>query len=517
MRAEKKIGVTTVVLMATMVMFFAFGSAYAKTQLLTNNNFEQGTTGWGAGGSGLSPTFVTAPWAPYSGSYMARAQASTFLTAGTMWIWSPLVNVAGNVDVRGSVFVRSNMKNLRIDIHERDSSGREIRNTPTANFTPPLWQWYELKFKVTLLPNCAQVFIAVAGVVQQAGVQYLDIDLATLYSNRASYGAHSVVTYYGVTAHVNKLKELGSRFARFGVPWFDIEAVQGTYNWTTLDTVINTLYANGIQPLLLVHGNSPQWANGSTNTVYSTNHSYVPPGNTDAYWVWRWHYGEFVKKLVARYKAKVKYWEVGNEPNIAEFWAPAPDIWQFSTWASDMQQKIKDIDSTAVVAVGGLTVLNQDWGGGQISGKDFLHGMYDNNFFPDIVSVHPYCSDFGDDPYATPGVTGKNRFRDVETIRGLMLAHDQPNQPTKLMWITEMGWQVGATYDGVTMTEALQRQYLEQATNVMDGWSYVRMFIWFWDWDTPILPELDGFGLARTGTSGVLRPAGTWFRDWVGK
>lgn len=112
------------------------------------------------------------------------------------------------------------------------------------------------------------------------------------------------------------LAESGVKHARCQTGWSRCEPQKGVYEFAWLDDVISNLVARGIQP----------WFNvGFGNTNYMDGcYSPAAVGNVPLY------YGEacrdawlrFVGTLAKRYKDKVAYWEIWNEPDIANFWQP---------------------------------------------------------------------------------------------------------------------------------------------------------------------------------------------------
>jgi polysaccharide biosynthesis protein PslG len=183
----------------------------------------------------------------------------------------------------------------------------------------------------------------------------------------------------------------------------------------------------------------------------------------------------------------------------------------YSRFASAITAVIKQEDPSAQVAAGSLTILDNlpsyATGAIPIPGKVFLQGMYDNGFYPDIVSVHPYAdgNELPDDYAASYPA---NSFKDVETIRQVMLANGQD----KPIWITEFGWKI---WPG--LSEDQQAQYLKKAFEMIrDQWSYVTTAIWFWDYDRVCrdwFSEANGYGLFRT--DGTMRPAASAFQEFL--
>lgn len=99
-----------------------------------------------------------------------------------------------------------------------------------------------------------------------------------------------------------------------GVSWADIHTARGTYKWTNLDNVVNAAVSHGVD-IIYTFGYTPVWA--SSNATGSCDSGpvgtcYIPANIQD----WR----DFVTQITTRYKGKIKYWELWNEPNAGNFW-----------------------------------------------------------------------------------------------------------------------------------------------------------------------------------------------------
>jgi len=314
------------------------------------------------------------------------------------------------------------------------------------------------------------------------------------------YGVHSVLEYgspYGLSNHVAKLQEIGAQVSRNDFLWHQIEATQGVFAWGTSDSVVDSLLGAGIEPLMVIWG-SPAWANGSSDP------SVVPTSDPQLSF-WLDHYRAFIRALATRYKGRVNHWELWNEPNILDFWKP-PSIDVYARWASAVESEIRAIDPNARVAYGSLTNLEVAWD--EISGEEFLRGLYARGISPRIVSVHPYA--YGNEPPEEGGPgDGKDTFRDVVTMRQVMLEN---GGESGVIWITEYGWWAGPSYfnPSVSLTEGQQADYLGRSLALVRSWPYVTRVIWCLDWDRPGVPY-NGVGLVRL--DGTLRPAALTFRS----
>ncbi len=101
------------------------------------------------------------------------------------------------------------------------------------------------------------------------------------------------------------MKEAGISWVRMDFVWGDIESSQGEFNFDEYDYIVDLLYKNNIG-LLGILDYSADWASscGDWNCSPKDNSLFI----------------DYASKVVERYKTKVKYWEVWNEPDSSVYW-----------------------------------------------------------------------------------------------------------------------------------------------------------------------------------------------------
>jgi Glycosyl hydrolase catalytic core len=122
-----------------------------------------------------------------------------------------------------------------------------------------------------------------------------------------------------------------------GVSWADLNPSSGVYNWANLDAVVNAATAHGVD-IVYTFGYVPPWA--SSNPTGSCAGG--PVGTCYAPNPVAWQ--DFVTQVTARYKGKIKYWELWNEPNAGNFWQGTPS--DLVTMASAAYNIIKNAGGT---------------------------------------------------------------------------------------------------------------------------------------------------------------------------
>ncbi len=159
------------------------------------------------------------------------------------------------------------------------------------------------------------------------------------------------------------LSDSGSQIVRYGsVIWYDVEPKEGQYNWAALqeiDSALQKVAANDTEIILIVRG-TPRWAQKVKGSACGpiTQEKFVAFAN-------------FMTELVRRYSGPpydVKYWEIGNEPDIATelvgsksgfgCWGDSQDIFYGGSHYAEMLKvvypAIKNVDPDAQVMIGGL-------------------------------------------------------------------------------------------------------------------------------------------------------------------
>ncbi|MBX9769124.1 MAG: endo-1,4-beta-xylanase, partial [Bdellovibrionales bacterium] len=123
----------------------------------------------------------------------------------------------------------------------------------------------------------------------------------------------------GVELEFNATKEANFKWVRLWFSWRSMERFkEGEINWTEMDRQVDMALQRRLTIFATFWG-IPGWANNTPPDCqpWSTFNCSYPP--TD-----RKFFGNFVRKVVARYKGRIKYWGLGNEPNHGAFWNRIP-------------------------------------------------------------------------------------------------------------------------------------------------------------------------------------------------
>lgn len=173
-----------------------------------------------------------------------------------------------------------------------------------------------------------------------------------------------------VTGGLTEIQATQTSFTRGAqILWKDIEAIQGTYDWTKLDQAVQAIQnlqsVSGAEPIVVVRG-TPGWA--QKYAPYSCGPIYKD--SVVNYFI---NFGNFMQAVIAKLEESsivVKYWEIWNEPDIPRQYVSNPDSFWGGCWGElgdpyyggvyygemlkIVYPKIKTADPNAVVLIGGL-------------------------------------------------------------------------------------------------------------------------------------------------------------------
>ena len=240
------------------------------------------------------------------------------------------------------------------------------------------------------------------------------------------------------------------------IAWQDVEPQQGEYRWEMLaglEDELKNAETRGVVPILNVQM-TPEWAQKHKGNACGP----IAADKLDAF-------AAFMERLVQRYGADsefgVRYWQIGNEPDIAigivpgnsvfGCWGDLGDAFYGGGYYGEMLKvvypRIKAADPQAQVMVGGLllecdpytmtvpeTCVNED----RLQSGYFLEGILKSgagSYF-DILDIHGYGELRMDLPsrmnsqyHWSPAVGGTGLPEKVAFVRRLLAQYGQPDKP----------------------------------------------------------------------------------------
>ncbi|MEZ4861505.1 MAG: cellulase family glycosylhydrolase [Caldilineaceae bacterium] len=238
--------------------------------------------------------------------------------------------------------------------------------------------------------------------------------------------------------------------------------------WDKYDQIVNL--AEQYQMELIVRiSNPPSWSRALTNTVGT----YAPPDNFQ-------DYADFVSAVVTRYRGRIHYYQLWNEPNIYPEWGVYPiNPEQYTQLLAAGATAARAADPSVQIILGALAATielspNSPAGTNNLNDLLFLQRMYDAGAAPyfDIVALQGYGLWSGPtDRRMHPRVLN---IAHHQFIRDLMVKNGDAHKP---IWIAEMNW--NAAPPGVTpvygqVTLAQQAAYLPLAyQRIHDEWPWI--------------------------------------------
>lgn len=270
----------------------------------------------------------------------------------------------------------------------------------------------------------------------------------------------------------------GAPWGRNDLWWGQIEVAPDEWDWRECDSAVRRYAAHGINLLAIL----------CYDSAWSGDVSPCTPAMRSE-WL------DYVRHVVGRYHDRVHAWEVWNEPNLAEFWHPAPDLPAYTELLRQTHAAIKEIDPEA-------TVLGAVTSGVPL---DFIRPILDagGGEWMDALSVHPY------QVQQPTNWSERIPHGQLRLLRAELDARGLGDLP---IWITEEGWPTpaGKDYD-------LQARQVAQFYASMLASGLVEKVFWFnlTDWGEPDLPSGGHLGLVEI--DGTPKPSYAAFNNVIAR
>jgi beta-glucosidase/6-phospho-beta-glucosidase/beta-galactosidase len=177
-----------------------------------------------------------------------------------------------------------------------------------------------------------------------------------------------------IRAGMELIREAGFKFVRQEFPWQDIEQpAKGEYldvkfnksTWEKYDRLVALANEYDLEIIARLD-HPPAW----TRADGDARGSFAPPDRFE-------DYGDFVHAVVSRYRGKVKYYQLWNEPNIYPEWGEQPvNAAEYTRLLKTGYARAKEADPTAVIISAGLAQTLEE-GPRNVSDITFLKQMYE--------------------------------------------------------------------------------------------------------------------------------------------
>lgn len=295
---------------------------------------------------------------------------------------------------------------------------------------------------------------------------------------------------------LSNVKAAGVGNWRSGLFWQYVEDTRGQRYWGDYDRLA-TASARQHVPILMIVMGCPRWACSNMNE---------PPRSPTA--IAAQH--DFLREAISRYgsngsfwaahpelpRVPVTDWQVGNEPNQAEFWSPRPNAAEYAQFLQGDAAVIRGADPRARVVMGGLSSA------AGVESTAFLRQLYAQPAFRssfDAAAVHAY--------EGNAAAVGRYLDRTRQVMR--------QNGDGRPLWITEMGWGTTSAALRTPTTPAQQGVEMQRSFDMMIGcrarWNLGRVY-WFayQDVSTSVSGTSDYAGLHTGLLDAAGRPKPAW-------
>lgn len=204
------------------------------------------------------------------------------------------------------------------------------------------------------------------------------------------------------------------------VTWANIQPASNVWDFSRLDRYVAMAQLTKVE-LLLPLANTPQWAAARPleSSAYKPGNASEPANIED----WR----RYVKTLGERYKGKIRYYEIWNEPNIKHHFSGS--IEKLVELTCEASQILKSIDPLNKVVSPSATAGAKD------------HVDYLDRF---LAAGGRQCIDIVGHHFYVPNAGPEQMIPLIRQVKSVMSKNGIQNKP---LWNTETGWWI-ANGDG---------------------------------------------------------------------
>ncbi len=220
-------------------------------------------------------------------------------------------------------------------------------------------------------------------------------------------------------------REAGITWIKQQFSWEEIEPQRkGEFDWAKYDRIVDLAEQYGMQIIARLD-RPPDW------TRQDNRFKTRPPDDLA-------DYGDFVYAFVERYRGRVGYVQIWNEPNLTAEWGfERVDAVAYTRLLEVAYRRAKEADAGIVVLSAPLAITLEDASmRGNHNDLIFLEQMYQagaGDYF-DILSSNAFGLDL---PPEDPPAPDRLNFRRVELQREIMERYGDERKP---VWINEYGW-----------------------------------------------------------------------------
>lgn len=307
----------------------------------------------------------------------------------------------------------------------------------------------------------------------------------TVVTDHPVTGVHTRLTdeveEWKIKRTLQMVRKMGAPWIVEFFPWAYYQGADREVSWHHPDMVVEHAATQGLQIIARI-GLTPEWARPEdTPLTYLDETAYDD-------------FAAFAASFAARYRGKVGYLIVGNEPNLSYEWGyrqttPADYVELLRT----VYPAVKSANPDMVVLGGALAPTlepaGSPWG---LNDLAYLQGLYDAGAAPyfDGLAVHTYGLTFPPQSEPDPQVLN---FRRVELVRQIMVDNGDAETP---VYITESGWNDHPRWTRAVRPGQRITYTLDALKYAEEHWPFVRVVaIWAFRYPAPTRSYMDYYTL----------------------
>jgi polysaccharide biosynthesis protein PslG len=168
--------------------------------------------------------------------------------------------------------------------------------------------------------------------------------------------------------HFAVARRAGVKYLRCAFSWNGIEKEPGKYDWQFWDNLVALAEGNKIQLIPYV-AYTPEWAARDAKDFWKQ-----PPRDPKLY-------ADLMFTLAARYRGRVRSWEIWNEPDNKDYWLGTAA--EFADLVMQAATRIRQADPSAVLVLGGMANGPGDF-------FRTLIAEHHLDRYVDVVAMHAY-------------------------------------------------------------------------------------------------------------------------------
>ncbi len=242
-----------------------------------------------------------------------------------------------------------------------------------------------------------------------------------------------------VVQTLDMARDAGFTWIRQGFAWNDIEiSAKGDFtdtrnpgkvvsSWDKYDFIVDQAVAHGMTIMARLDS-PPNWARMPGDDLEQFRKG-PPDNNSD--------FGDFAAAVASRYKGKIKYYQIWNEPNLYGEWGGHPvNAEQYVALLKVAHDRIKEVDPGAVIISAALAPTTEDSAANR-NDILFLEDMYSDGAAPyfDVMSTMLYG--LGQPPDDRRMDFKRLSFSRSVLLHDVMVKNGDVNKP---VWISEYAW-----------------------------------------------------------------------------